>query len=199
MTFAPTAMLRRCAPSAMLRCCLCLSLLSLASGYKPAPLVHRREYLQYFATLPLLASTAAIADEATLQSEAADLGGNLLAFGPFGILSFGLKKQAAQQQECYDAGECADRVLYYKIECDRDDVECLARKRRLAASKINGFFDNPTSQPGILVFALFFFAGPISAVVRTIATLINGPNDEPPPDDPGEPPRKDSYGPGAPW
>ena len=109
------------------------------------------------------------------------------------------EKQAAQQQECYDAGECADRVLYYKIECDRDDVECLARKRRLAASKINGFFDNPTSQPGILVFALFFFAGPISAVVRTIATLINGPNDEPPPDDPGEPPRKDSYGPGAPW
>ena len=184
----------------MLRRCLCLVTLALAFGYKPAPLTQRREIIRSFATLPLLACTAAIADESTLQAEAADLGGNLLAFGPFGILSFGLKKQAAQQQECYDAGECADPVLYYKIECERDDLECLARKRRIATSKINGFIDNPTSQPGILVFALFFFAGPIAAVVRTIATLLNGPN-EPPPDDPNDdsPPRKDSYGPGAPW
>ena len=138
-----------------------------------------------------------------LSSDALDLGGELLAFGPFGILSFGLKKRAVQQKACYDAGECLDAVNYYRIQCERGDAECLARKRRLANQDINNFFANPASQPGLLVFAFLLSAGPVAAFTRALAALATSPDDDDddggggPPSD--EPPRKKSYGPGLPW
>ena len=158
----------------------------------------RRHALSSFASLALLSHPAcrqaAFAEDVAV--EATDLGANLLAFGPFGILSYGLKKRAAQQEACYDAGDCADSTMYYNIQCERGDTECLARKRQLARKEVNNFLDNPSSAPGVLVFAAFLFAGPLAAVVRTLVSLFSPPDDDdkPPPD---EPPR--SYGPGLPW
>jgi hypothetical protein len=82
--------------------------------------------------------------------------------------------------------------------CERNDTECLARKRRLANQRLNAFLTDPLSSPGVLVFAIFLLAGPAAAATRALATLVNPPDDDdqPPPD---ESPRKRSYGPGLPW
>ena len=53
-----------------------------------------------------------------------------------------------------DAGECLDEVPYYSLECSRDDVACLERKRRAGSKAVNDFFANPTSSPALLVFSL---------------------------------------------
>lgn len=142
--------------------------------------------------------TSALADE-SLASELGSVGANVLAFGPFGLLSYGLKKQAKEQEECYNAGECLDAVSYYRIQCERDDTECLARKRRLASQEANSFLSDPGSSPGFLFFALLLFSGPVAASIRTIAGLVNPSSDDDDDEPPSEPPRKSSYGPGLPW
>ena len=107
------------------------------------------------------------------------------------------------QEACYEAGECADRVNYYRIECERSDVECLARKRRLANQEVNAFLANPASSPGFLFFVLLLSAGPIAALTRAVATLATAGSDNGDDDDDDVPPpagaKKDSYGPGLPW
>ena len=34
---------------------------------------------------------------------------------PLGVLSYGLKSRANQQEACYEAGDCADPVPYYQV------------------------------------------------------------------------------------
>ena len=65
---------------------------------------------------------------------------------------YALKKRREGQQSCYDAGDCAESTPYYAIQCERDDTECLQRKRRLANKEFKDFGDNPLSSPILLVF-----------------------------------------------
>ena len=85
---------------------------------------------------------------------------------------FAVKKQRQKQEECYDAGACADTTPYYAIECARDDTDCLLRKRRLAAQEINNFSVDPTSSPLLLLAASAVVFQWGSAAVRIGAGLV---------------------------
>jgi len=85
---------------------------------------------------------------------------------------FAVKKQKQKQEDCYAAGNCADDKPYYAIECQRDDTECLQRKRRLASQEIKRFTVEPTSSPILLlaVSALGFQWG--AAALRIGAGML---------------------------
>lgn len=85
---------------------------------------------------------------------------------------FAVKKQRQKQEQCYDAGNCADDKPYYTIECDRGDTECLQRKRRLASQEIKNFSLDPTSSPILLLAASAFVFQWGSAAVRIGASLL---------------------------
>jgi hypothetical protein len=79
-----------------------------------------------------------------------------------------LKRKAEEQRECYERLECEDPVPYYDIVCERGDVECLERKRRLAAKALSQGFDAPGG--GALgVFAFLSFTGPAVGILKAIA------------------------------
>jgi hypothetical protein len=83
---------------------------------RSSPAASRRSVLASLTSLSVAAQPGPGHAAENLGGELANFGGEVLAFGPFGLLSFGLKKQAAQQKACYDAGECLDSVSYYRIE-----------------------------------------------------------------------------------
>ena len=114
-------------------------------------LSRRRAILQVGAAVVSAGSTTRqrAAAEDNLPAEA-----TFLVPTPLGILSYGLNKQAEEQKACYDAGECLDKVPYYQLECSRDDVACLERKRRMGSKAVTEFFANPLSSPAILVFSM---------------------------------------------
>ena len=140
-----------------------------------APVAARRAAIAFGVSLPLLTS-----------GQPAD------AFiGP--LSSLGMRAAAKRQKECYDALECASDVPYCApvqgsnprrlrltqwpppcrgtddIVCEREDTECLERKRRLASEALNG-------GPGfevIAVFALFALGGPLNAVARAVRKVLN--------------------------
>ena len=85
---------------------------------------------------------------------------------------FAVKKQRQKQEECYDAGACADTTPYYAIECARDDTDCLSRKRRMASQEISNFAVDPTSSPLLLLAASAVVLQWGSAAVRIGAGLV---------------------------
>lgn len=90
-----------------------------------------------------------------------------------------VKKQRQKQEECFDAGFCADEKPYYAIECERGDTDCLQRKRRLASQEIKNFSVDPFSSPILLLAASAFVFQWGSAAVRISASLIRRARDEP--------------------
>jgi hypothetical protein len=113
-------------------------------------LSRRRAIRQFGAAVASVGTTQQRASaEDNLPAEA-----TFLVPTPLGILSYGLNKQAEEQKACYDAGDCLDKVPYYQLECSRDDVACLERKRRMGSKAVTEFFVNPLSSPAILVFSM---------------------------------------------
>ena len=160
------------------------TLLSALIAFSP-PTLSRRQLATLGAAVAIapparsLAEGDFAADALNAVNSAAE--STLLVPTPLGIISYGTKKRAQQQEACYAAGECADRVPYYDMECDRDDVECLARRRSLASKEINGFFADPLSSPTLVVFGLFLAGGPLAALTR--ATVAVGKQLLKPPDE----------------
>ena len=75
--------------------------------------------------------------------------------------------QAEKQERCYEAGECAEKQTFYSIECARDDVECLQRKRTLANREWSSFFEDPTSSPILLFAAIFTITPWVTLSIKT--------------------------------
>ncbi|KAL1512059.1 hypothetical protein AB1Y20_005332 [Prymnesium parvum] len=130
------------------------------------------------AGVPRRAVTAGIAASAGLLGRATPADADpltdspLFLLSPFGMFRFAAKQQTEQQQACFEAGECVDRVPYYRLECARDDLDCLQRKRRLASEQFDRFSVDPFSQPLYLVCAFFLLSGPFAAFARFTAALI---------------------------
>ena len=78
-----------------------------------------------------------------------------------------LKGQSNRAKECYEQGECAEPVPYYAIECEREDAECLARRRRLASRELAS-----GDLGGAAGIAALLLIGPAAAVVRVASSLI---------------------------
>jgi len=93
---------------------------------------------------------------------------------------FAVKKQREKQEQCYDAGECADAIPYYAIECVRGDNECLQRRRRLASQEWKNFSVDPTSSPILLLAASAFIFQWGAAGLRIGAGLLSRARGEPP-------------------
>ena len=85
---------------------------------------------------------------------------------------FAVKKQRQKQEQCFNAGECAENTPYYAIECARDDAACLQRKRRLASQEINNFIIDPTSSPILLLAASALVLQWGAIAVRIAAGLL---------------------------
>ena len=69
----------------------------------------RQIVLAAAATAPWLHPTSALA---------VDLDdGPIFIPSPSGIFRYALKRQTQKQEACYEAGECVDKVPYYRIEC----------------------------------------------------------------------------------
>ena len=126
----------------------------------------RRE-LCAISALPLLASGSS---QPAVALEGGLLPGELDFF--IDPLQYAARKRTQQQKECYEADACADAVPYWDLVCSRDDSECLARKRRLAASEWQGFFSNPTSSPLLLFLAVAVSVQWGSAITRTAASIV---------------------------
>ena len=99
--------------------------------------------------------------------------GELEAFDYLSPTRFAVKKQRQKQQKCYDAGECADTQPYYAIECERNDIECLQRKRRMANQEFQDFFVDPTSSPLLLLASGAFAFQWGSALLRIGSGLLS--------------------------
>ena len=95
---------------------------------------------------------------------------------------FAVKKQRQKQEQCYDAGECADAIPYYAIECARGDDECLQRRRRLASQEWKNFSVDPTSSPILFLAASAFVLQWGAAGLRIGAGLLRRARGEPPDD-----------------
>ena len=52
--------------------------------------------------------------------------------------------------ECFEKMDCAEAVPAWDITCDRDDKECLARKRQLAQQDLKQFKENPGGAVGVV-------------------------------------------------
>lgn len=89
----------------------------------------------------------------TALSQPAKSDDGLNMFDYMSPVRLAVKKQQQKQEDCYNAGECVDDKPYYAIECQRDDVDCLQRKRRLASQEFKNFSINPTSSPILLLAA----------------------------------------------
>ena len=123
--------------------------------------------------------------------------------GEFDILlsptSWVTKKQAEKQAKCFEAGECAERKTFYSIECAREDVECLQRKRTLANREWSSFFEDPFSSPILLFAAIFTITPWITLSIKTlrgegpIGFRSEGDDLDPPPP-PSSPPAPASGG-----
>lgn len=159
-----------------------LAPVTLAALGEPVPCSARRRHLISSLT------TAAVLAAPSKPAAAFELPDNFIIPSPFGILSYGLNQRAEQQEACYNAGECADAVPYYQLECERSDKECLARKRRLASREITAFLENPTSSPALLVFGFVFFSGPFAALLRFTRALWKALTSMDDDDDPSSPP-----------
>lgn len=70
-------------------------------------------------------------------------------------------------------GECYDEKTFYSIECERDDTECLQRKRRLANRELNNFLNDPFSSPVFLLSAVAFATPWISIVTKFVGRLLD--------------------------
>ena len=146
------------------------------------------------ATLPLAAAATAPALAETDSVVERDVASAYLALplserisamhaelSPLAPLDYALQKQREKQEKCYDDGECADREPYYAIVCDRDDDQCLARKRRLAAQELANFRIDPTSSPVFLVFATLPLLQWSIAGARIAIGIYNRNKPPPPP------------------
>ena len=102
----------------------------------------------------------------------AALGDEMNAFDYLSPARLAVKAMQQKPQECYDAGECLDTKPYYAIECDREDVDCLQRKRRLASQEFRNFRIDPTSSPILLLATGAFVFQWGSAAVRIGASLL---------------------------
>ena len=100
------------------------------------------------------------------------LGDEMNAFDYLSPPRLAVKAMQQKQKECFDAGECLDDKPYYAIECEREDNDCLQRKRRLASKEFSNFRIDPTSSPILLLAAgaIVFQWG--SAAVRIGAGLL---------------------------
>ena len=128
----------------------------------PPPQKARRNAIRALCALPI-ASAASALDDNLLPGE--------LDF-VLSPMQYAVKLRAQQQRECYEALECSDDRPYWQIECDRDDTECLANKRRAASKEWQNFSVDPTSSP-VLLFAagaLVFQWG--SAALRILRGLL---------------------------
>ena len=156
-----------------IRCLFFLCATSAAAVLR-APTAPRRQVLAAAAAAAVPWSQAvrpaAAADTMNLDD------GPIFIPSPSGIFRYALKKQTQKQEACYAAGECVDKVPYYRLECERGDSECLQRKQRLARAEINTFFVDPLSQPTFLIVAFILFSGPLTAVVRVLARLLKRPD-----------------------
>ena len=108
---------------------------------------------------------------ATLPSSA-DAETELEIFDYLSPARFAVKKQQQKQEQCYAAGACADAKPYYAIVCERDDTDCLQRKRRLASQEVQAFAVDPTSSPILLLAASAFVFQWGSAALRIGAGLV---------------------------
>ena len=108
----------------------------------------------------------------------AALGDEMNAFDYLSPPRLAVKAMQQKQKECFDAGECLDTKPYYAIECDREDVDCLQRKRRLAAQEFSNFRIDPTSSPILLLATGAFVFQWGSAAVRIGASLLKRAEDD---------------------
>lgn len=69
-------------------------------------------------------------------------------------------------------GDCLDEKTYYSIECERDDTECLQRKRRLASKEFDNFLTDPLSSPVFLLASIAFATPWISIVTKYTGRLL---------------------------
>lgn len=152
---------------------LAASLLTFSPSLSP---IARRTVLAAALSTASAASAIPASADVELPAEAA-----FLVPTPLGLISYGLDKQAQKQKQCYDAGECVDEVPYYQLECQRGDDACLARRRREGSKAVSAFASDPLSSPLLLVLSLFFFGGPLAAIIRTTVGLIKPllPEEEP--------------------
>ena len=134
--------------------------LSSQPSSRPCQQVNRRMAVVSLGALSLVA-----------QAPAA-LGDEMNAFDYLSPPRLAVKAMQQRQQECYDAGECLDDKPYYAIECDREDDDCLQRKRRLASQEFRNFQIDPTSSPILLLAAGAFVFQWGSAAVRIGASLL---------------------------
>ena len=118
-------------------------------------------------TLPLLAAASSPQPASALEDGL--LPGELDFF--IDPLRYATRKRTQQQKECYEADACADAVPYWDLVCERDDLECLARKRRLASSEWQNFFADPSSSPLLLFLAVAVAVQWGSALVRTASSV----------------------------
>ena len=65
-------------------------------------------------------------------------------------LGVAAKRRRQEQEQCFDAMECAEAVPAYDITCERDDSECLQRRQALARQELANFRDNPGGAVGVV-------------------------------------------------
>ena len=156
--------------------CLCCASAS-AAVQQPSSIkqLHHTRRTAVTVTLPLLGLSPAAASDYTPPP--------LEFFDYLSPTRFAVKKQRQKQQNCYDAGECVDAQPYFAMECDRNDIECLQRKRRMANQELQDFLVDPTSSPLFLLAAgaVVFQWG--SAAVRIGFGLLSRATGEAPDDD----------------
>ena len=66
-------------------------------------------------------------------------------FDYLSLARFAVKKQRQKQEQCFNAGECAENTPY--------DAACLQRKRRLSSHEINNFVIDLASSTILLLAA----------------------------------------------
>ena len=124
-------------------------LLSAGACVRQPPLASRRAVVTALGSVPLFMASQQ---------------GSALAPGALTLGSAALKRQRAQQSECYEALECVSDVPYYAIECDRGDEYCLQRKQRLAREAREKFQENPGGAVGV---AAIFALGAVNRLLRS--------------------------------
>ena len=78
--------------------------------------------------------------------------------------SFGLKQRRKELEACYEALECADDRPAYDMICERDDIECLDRRRRKGKEDVAAFIRNPGGFTGVAAILAF---GSISRFLKS--------------------------------